>query len=86
MRNPRQSATVPMAFPATARASRLAPGRLRQPRPTLPFPAPRRPRRRRRDPDAPTKSLADVEMEYILQVYAKNGMNKQKTATNSGSA
>jgi DNA-binding NtrC family response regulator len=30
------------------------------------------------------KSLADVEMEYILQVYAKNNMNKQATATELG--
>ena len=30
------------------------------------------------------KSLADVEMEYILQVYAKNGQNKQATATELG--
>jgi DNA-binding NtrC family response regulator len=30
------------------------------------------------------KSLADVEMEYILQVYAKNSLNKQATATELG--
>jgi DNA-binding NtrC family response regulator len=30
------------------------------------------------------KSLADVEMEYILQVYAKNNMNKQATASELG--
>jgi DNA-binding NtrC family response regulator len=36
------------------------------------------------DPNAPTKSLADVEMEYILHVYAKNGMNKQKTSDELG--
>ena len=30
------------------------------------------------------KSLADVEMEYILQVYAKNNLNKQATATELG--
>ena len=36
------------------------------------------------DPNAPTKSLADVEMEYILQVYAKNNLNKQATATELG--
>ena len=30
------------------------------------------------------ESLADVEMEYILQVYAKNGMNKQKTSDELG--
>lgn len=30
------------------------------------------------------KSLADVEMEYILQVYAKNNLNKQATSTELG--
>ncbi len=30
------------------------------------------------------KTLADVEMEYILQVYAKNSHNKQSTATELG--
>jgi DNA-binding NtrC family response regulator len=34
--------------------------------------------------DSGTKSLADVEMEYILQVYAKNGGNKQVTAAELG--
>jgi DNA-binding NtrC family response regulator len=33
---------------------------------------------------AGVKSLADVEMEYILQVYAKNSLNKQATATELG--
>jgi DNA-binding NtrC family response regulator len=31
-----------------------------------------------------TKTLSDVEMEYILQVYAKNNHNKQATATELG--
>ena len=31
-----------------------------------------------------SKTLEDVEMEYILQVYAKNGGNKQATATELG--
>lgn len=35
-------------------------------------------------PSGSMKSLADVEMEYILQVYAKNNMNKQATATELG--
>jgi DNA-binding NtrC family response regulator len=30
------------------------------------------------------KTLADIEMDYILQVYAKNGHNKQATATELG--
>lgn len=32
----------------------------------------------------PAKSLADVEMDYILHVYAKNGHKKQETATELG--
>ncbi|MBA2227734.1 MAG: sigma-54 dependent transcriptional regulator [Thermogemmata sp.] len=35
-------------------------------------------------PGQPAKSLADVEMEYILQVYAKNNFNKQATAAELG--
>jgi DNA-binding NtrC family response regulator len=31
-----------------------------------------------------TKTLSDVEMEYILQVYGKNNQNKQKTADELG--
>jgi DNA-binding NtrC family response regulator len=31
-----------------------------------------------------TKTLADIEMEYILQVYAKNNYNKQVTAAELG--
>lgn len=31
-----------------------------------------------------TKTLSDVEMEYILQIYAKNNYNKQVTATELG--
>ncbi|HJZ54473.1 MAG TPA: sigma-54 dependent transcriptional regulator [Gemmataceae bacterium] len=31
-----------------------------------------------------TKTLADIEMEYILQVYAKNNYNKQATAGELG--
>lgn len=73
---PRQSAPIPMAFPAAPAAPVVF-----APAPTLPFPA------APADPSAlggPTKSLADVEMEYILQVYAKNGMNKQKTSDELG--
>ncbi len=43
---------------------------------TVPFPAPTY--------AAGTKTLADIEMEYILQVYAKNNYNKQVTATELG--
>lgn len=35
-------------------------------------------------PVGATKSLSDVEMEYILQVYAKNNGNKQTTAAELG--
>lgn len=91
---PKSSATIPMAFPAGSPS-----GPAPSPMPTayggptsatIPFPAsspvgagligataPA-------DPNAPTKSLADVEMEYILHVYAKNGMNKQKTSDELG--
>jgi DNA-binding NtrC family response regulator len=83
MRNPRQAATIPMAFPAPSSAP-SAPSAAYPPGPTLPFPAPTAPAVPGTDPNAPTKSLADVEMEYILQVYAKNGMNKQKTSDELG--
>jgi DNA-binding NtrC family response regulator len=34
--------------------------------------------------DGPPKTLADIEMEYILQMYAKNKFNKQRTADELG--
>ncbi len=54
--------------------------------PTLPFPpaAPPAPAVPAAAPGAVGKSLADVEMEYILQVYAKNGQNKQATSLELG--
>jgi DNA-binding NtrC family response regulator len=88
MRNPRAAETIPMAFPVSGPAPASAPaGGL--PATTLPFPAmPAAPAgagpTAAADPNAPTKSLADVEMEYILLVYAKNGMNKQKTSDELG--
>jgi DNA-binding NtrC family response regulator len=83
MRNPRAAATIPMAFPAPAAVPH--PPQHAYGSPTLPFPAPAAPVGVvPADPNAPTKSLADVEMEYILQVYAKNGMNKQKTSDELG--
>jgi DNA-binding NtrC family response regulator len=91
MRNPRQAATIPMAFPVSGPAPATAPAPTAYPSsysavPTLPFPAPSGVPAvpMANDPNAPTKSLADVEMEYILQVYAKNGMNKQKTSDELG--
>ena len=35
-------------------------------------------------PGSGTKTLADIEMEYILQVYNKNNFNKQVTAAELG--
>ena len=35
-------------------------------------------------PAGGTKTLADIEMEYILQVYAKHNYNKQKTSDELG--
>jgi DNA-binding NtrC family response regulator len=86
MRNPRPAATIPMAFPVGGQSPAPAhAGYAGASAPTLPFPAPAgAPGMPPADPNAPTKSLADVEMEYILQVYAKNGMNKQKTSDELG--
>ena len=79
---------IPMALPVSG-AAPAYPTHGSASTPTLPFPsapatssAPGAPVPT--DPNAPTKSLADVEMEYILQVYAKNGMNKQKTSDELG--
>jgi DNA-binding NtrC family response regulator len=81
MRHPRAAATLPMSFPPTGAPAPAPTAPYIGTVPTLPFPAPSVPAA---DPNAPTKSLADVEMEYILQVYAKNGMNKQKTSDELG--
>lgn len=73
---PKQSATLPMSFPVASAPGAYTGGAS----PMLAFPM-------AHTPDAaggPTKSLADVEMEYILQVYAKNGMNKQRTSDELG--
>jgi DNA-binding NtrC family response regulator len=59
--------------------------------PAVPFPAAAAPAGYHPHPahapaPAPTggKTLADIEMEYILQVYAKNNSNKQATAAELG--
>jgi DNA-binding NtrC family response regulator len=88
IRNPRTTATIPMAFPVNTPAP-TNPAGAGIPVATLPFPAPAAPLVSApaplpTDPNAPTKSLADVEMEYILHVYSKNGMNKQKTSDELG--
>ncbi len=69
VRSPRASVTTPVLTPA---ATVPMTG-------TVPFasaPAPA--------PGGATKTLSDVEMEYILQVYAKNNYNKQVTAAELG--
>ncbi|QJX00186.1 sigma-54-dependent transcriptional regulator [Frigoriglobus tundricola] len=81
---PKPSATIPMAFPVAPPVPSAGPLGGAVPSSTLPFPAPTGGPAPAADPNAPTKSLADVEMEYILQVYAKNGMNKQKTSDELG--
>jgi len=96
---PKQAATIPMAFPVGNPASSPSPSAFGNlPSTTIPFPAlpatssgplpaaslPPLSGAPAIDPNAPTKSLADVEMEYILHVYAKNGMNKQKTSDELG--
>jgi DNA-binding NtrC family response regulator len=76
MVHPRPSATLPFTPPTSASAHATQPATM------LPFPS--APAAQPTDPNAPTKSLADVEMEYILLVYAKNAMNKQKTSDELG--
>jgi DNA-binding NtrC family response regulator len=87
VRNPKLASvplTMPVAGPPHAPAPYGPPASA-----TLPFPSAGLPA----VPGAPAtgavagsgvKSLADVEMEYILQVYAKNNLNKQATATELG--
>ncbi|VTU00465.1 acetoacetate metabolism regulatory protein : Response regulator with CheY-like receiver, AAA-type ATPase, and DNA-binding domains OS=Singulisphaera acidiphila (strain ATCC BAA-1392 / DSM 18658 / VKM B-2454 / MOB10) GN=Sinac_3190 PE=4 SV=1: Response_reg: Sigma54_activat: HTH_8 [Gemmataceae bacterium] len=86
VRNPKLASvplTVPLAAhpPAHAAASYGAPT-------TIPFPTsgvgPSAASLPAVAPGTGGKSLADVEMEYILQVYAKNGMNKQATSVELG--
>jgi DNA-binding NtrC family response regulator len=48
---------------------------------TIPFPTSAH---SQSQPTGAGKTLADIEMEYILQVYAKNGHNKQATAAELG--
>ena len=84
VRNPKLASvplTVPVAVPTHAPSAHYGSSPT-----TLPFPtvglasAPLPPA----SGGASGKSLADVEMEYILQVYAKNGMNKQATSVELG--
>ncbi len=82
MVSPKPVATIPMAFPVHSQTSPVPASYGSAPLTTLPFPASAAPMAS--DPNGPTKSLADVEMEYILHVYAKNGMNKQKTSDELG--
>ena len=78
VRNPRLASvplTMPMAGPAHTPPA-FGPAAAT----TIPFPA----GAAVAPAGAGGKSLADVEMEYILQVYAKNNLNKQATATELG--
>ncbi len=85
VRNPKL-ASIPLTVPPTPPTHSHAPSNYGSQPTTLPFPTGGM-------PSAPLpastggasgKSLADVEMEYILQVYAKNGMNKQATSVELG--
>lgn len=77
MRHPRSfSVPLPTPQPASLPGLPTAPAGLP---PTVPFPM-----SSGSGTGTGGKSLADVEMEYILQVYAKNNMNKQATATELG--
>lgn len=60
--------------PRSAATPRLDPGHP----PTVPFPG------AGGGSGGGTKTLADIEMEYILQVYAKNNHNKQATSAELG--
>lgn len=97
MTSPKSSVTIPMGYPVGSGTPSLAPPAAGHPSagygvagpasattPTIPFPNLGGLPPPTIDPNAPTKSLADVEMEYILHVYAKNGMNKQKTSDELG--
>jgi DNA-binding NtrC family response regulator len=67
----------------TGRQAPPAPVTLQFPTPT--FAPPPQPAAAAPLPPQPRgKTLEDVEMEYILQVYAKNNQNKQATATELG--
>ena len=78
----------PHHLPFDVRAPRLAPATQRVVEPILPMPQPAAYAPPPVVPVAGTtgavKTLSDVEMDYILQVYAKNNGNKQATATELG--
>jgi len=97
MTSPKPSVAIPMGYPVGSGTSSVATppsghssagyavaGPASATTPTIPFPNLGGLSPPTIDPNAPTKSLADVEMEYILHVYAKNGMNKQKTSDELG--
>jgi DNA-binding NtrC family response regulator len=87
VRNPKL-ASVPLTMPVAGPAHAPAPYGPSASA-TLPFPTAGLPSVPGQPPSGASpaggvKSLADVEMEYILQVYAKNNLNKQATATELG--
>jgi DNA-binding NtrC family response regulator len=71
---------MPVHLPHDVRSARSTTAYLPSAPPTVPFPRPIP----TLTPPNTTKSLSDVEMEYILQVYAKNNGNKQTTAAELG--
>ncbi|QEL16585.1 sigma-54-dependent transcriptional regulator [Limnoglobus roseus] len=74
----RNGRPAPMAAPTPPPATLPFPTQTYAPPPAMIAPAPAAPAQPR------GKTLEDVEMEYILQVYAKNNQNKQATATELG--
>jgi DNA-binding NtrC family response regulator len=83
----------PTSPPLTVASVNVAPPTHSLTMPTMPMPAPTAPTTlpfpgvAPSAPAAPStrvKTLEDVEMEYILQVYTKNNQNKQQTASELG--
>ena len=79
---------TPAHLPHDVRSPRVLSGNFPAAKPELYAPPPAQlapaPQPAAYQPPAGGKSLADVEMEYILQVYAKNNHNKQKTSDELG--
>lgn len=74
---------TPAHLPHELRNPRVLSGTFPTAKPELYAPQPA-PQPAAYQPPTGGKSLADVEMEYILQVYAKNNHNKQKTSDELG--
>ncbi|MFM8274106.1 MAG: sigma-54-dependent transcriptional regulator [Gemmata sp.] len=76
MRNPQSAGTIPLGHAVHASVAQSP-----YPHATLPFPSTQA---AAGSHVRPIKSLADVEMEYIMQVYEMNKTNKQKTSDDLG--